>query len=311
VTQKEGKLSPSSSLADCLKLLRLEAQVITKTIFIIDTLDECDVTGGHRNEFLIGLRSLRSQVHILLTSRFDASIERGLEFDPGTEAQANNNDVKLYINHRLAREPQLASHIKKDTKLGTTISYVVTSTTSGMFLLVRLHLNALSMEDNRKSLRRAILRLPTHLDTMYDQTTQRIRTQIHQRSSRAEQVLSWLSCSIGPLTAVELQTALAVEEGDKDLDDEAIPEEDTPVSVCAGLVSVDSESNVIRLVHQSTREYLERRRISYLPSAQFDIAKTCVSYPCFDTFESGELPSLEEVKRRMRISPLFKCTALY
>jgi hypothetical protein len=129
-------------------------------------------------------------VHILVTSRFDASIERGLEFDPGTEIQANNNDVKLYINHRLACEPQLASHIKKDTKLGTTISDVVTSTASGMFLLVRLHLNALSMEDNRKSLRRAILRLPTDLDIMYDQTIQRIRTQIRQRSSRAEQILS-------------------------------------------------------------------------------------------------------------------------
>jgi hypothetical protein len=94
------------------------------------------------------------------------------------------------------------------------------------------------------------------------------------------------------------------------LDDEAIPEEDTPVSVCACLVSVDSESNVIRLVHHSTREYLERRRISYLPSAQFDIAKTCVTYHYFDTFKIGELPSLEEVKHRMRISPLFKCAAL-
>jgi hypothetical protein len=117
VTQKEAQLSPTSSLADCLNLLRLEAQVIIKTIFIIDTLDECDVTGGHRNEFLIGLRSLRSQVHILVTSRFDASIERELEFDSSTEIQANNDDVKLYINHHLAREPQLASHIKKDTKV--------------------------------------------------------------------------------------------------------------------------------------------------------------------------------------------------
>jgi hypothetical protein len=126
----------------------------------------------------------------VVTSRFDASIELGLEFDSSTEIQANNNDVKLYINHHLAREPQLASHIKKDTKLGTTISDVATSTASAMLLLVRLHLNALAMEDKRKSLRRAILRLPTDLDTMYDQTIQRIRTQIHQRSSRAEQVLS-------------------------------------------------------------------------------------------------------------------------
>jgi hypothetical protein len=95
------------------------------------------------------------------------------------------------------------------------------------------------------------------------------------------------------------------------LDDEAIPDEDTLVSVCAGLVSVDSESNVIRFVHHTTREFLERRRISYLPSAQFDIAKTCVTYPWFDTFEIGELPSLEEVKHRMRISLLFKCAALH
>jgi hypothetical protein len=37
------------------------------------------------------------------------------------------------------------------------------------------------------------------------------------------------------------------------------------VSVCAGLVTIDEESNIIRLVHHTTQEYFERSQNSPAP----------------------------------------------
>ena len=42
------------------------------------------------------------------------------------------------------------------------------------------------------------------------------------------------------------------------LDEENLPEIEDMVSVCAGLVTIDEESNIIRLVHYTTQEYFER-----------------------------------------------------
>jgi hypothetical protein len=58
-------------------------------------------------------------------------------------------------------------------------------------------------------------------------------------------------------------------------------------SVCAGLVTIDEESDIIRLIYYTTQEYFERTQTRWFPSAQTDIATTCLTYLSFDTFESG------------------------
>jgi chemotaxis receptor (MCP) glutamine deamidase CheD len=55
-----------------------------------------------------------------------------------------------------------------------------------------------------------------------------------------------------PLTTVELQHALIVEPGDTELSEDNLAEVEDIVSVCAGLVIVDKESNIIRIVHYIT-----------------------------------------------------------
>ena len=59
------------------------------------------------------------------------------------------------------------------------------------------------------------------------------------------------------------------------------------ISVCAGLVAVDKESSIIRLVHYTTQEYFERVRMEWNPGAQEEIAVTCLTYLSFDVFRSG------------------------
>jgi hypothetical protein len=67
----------------------------------------------------------------------------------------------------------------------------------------------------------------------------------------------------------------------------AITKTDLMVSVSAGLVAIDEESNVARLVHYTAQEYFNRTRTEWFPNAQTDITKTCVTYLSFDAFKTG------------------------
>jgi len=66
------------------------------------------------------------------------------------------------------------------------------------------------------------------------------------------------------------------------LDEEALPEEEILIDVCAGLVTIDKEAYTIRLVHYTAQEYFFRIRDTLFPSAQKEISRTCLRYLCLD-----------------------------
>lgn len=80
----------------------------------------------------------------------------------------------------------------------------------------------------------------------------RIEGQVKDQEKLPKQTLSWITCAKRPLTSFELQTALAVDAGDSYLHKDGLPGIEDVVSVCAGLVTVDDESKIIRLVHYTT-----------------------------------------------------------
>ena len=88
-----------------------------------------------------------------------------------------------------------------------------------------------------------------------------------------------------PLRMLELQYAVSIEPGDKDLDEEALPDEDYLLSVCAGLVTVDVQSSVIRLVHYTAQECFERNGDNLFPNAETELAATCMTYVSFDVID--------------------------
>lgn len=83
----------------------------------------------------------------------------------------------------------------------------------------------------------------------------RIQLQVHpQHRKLAKQVIAWISCAKRPLTSAELEHALAVNTGESEFDKENISSVEDMVRFCAGLVIVDKESGIIRLVHYTTQE---------------------------------------------------------
>jgi ankyrin repeat protein len=124
------------------------------------------------------------------------------------------------------------------------------------------------------------------LDFTYDQALQRIEAQSGDQCL-AKDALAWITFARRPLRTAELQYALAIETDQDTFDSENISELEDIVVACAGLVTVDAESNVIRLVHYTTQEYLVRTAETWLPEAQARITGSCITCLSFRGSESG------------------------
>ena len=146
-------------------------------------------------------------------------------------------------------------------------------------------------------------------DRAYQNAMERIEAQVGDQGELAKQVLSWITCAERPLTTSELQHALAVEVGEPKLDKENLPQLEDMVSVCAGLVTVDEQSSIIRLVHYTTQEYFKRTRQHWFPDAETNITKTCITYLSFAVFGSGFCESDDEFEKRLQLNPLYDYAA--
>jgi Ankyrin repeats (3 copies) len=138
---------------------------------------------------------------------------------------------------------------------------------------------------------------------------ERINGQVKDQEELAKQVLSWITCAKRPLATTELQYALGVEVGESRLDKDNLPEIEDMVSACAGLVTIDNESEIIRLVHYTTQEYFDRTRGKWFPDAQTNITIMCITYLSFDEFESGICQSDKEFEQRLQLNKLYNYAA--
>lgn len=180
------------------------------------------------------------------------------------------------------------------------------------FLLAQLHLDSLIGKRSPKAIRAALTNLPRGseaYDRAYEDAMERITGQVSDKKELAQQVLSWITCAKRPLTTIELRDALAVEIGESSLDKENFSEVDDMVSVCAGLVTVDTESSIIRLVHYTTQEYFERTQNDWFPNAETDMATICVTYLSFNIFETGPCLTDQQFEERLRLNPLYDYAA--
>lgn len=137
----------------------------------------------------------------------------------------------------------------------------------------------------------------------------RIKDQDPRRVGLANKILSWITFARRPLTILELRHAVAVKTGMSELNATYLPEINYMISICAGLVTVDHKSNVIRLIHYTTQEYLDRTQDYWFPDAQRSIASTCVTYLSFDAFEAGHCDTDEKFEERLQLNPFYEYAA--
>ncbi len=165
-----------------------------------------------------------------------------------------------------------------------------------------------------KNLKAALKDLPTglqQLEKAYDQTLARINSNDPDDVSLAKRVFYWIVNARRPLSAAELQAALAVKIGDSEPDEKNVVRIDETIALCAGLVTVDNETNAIRLIHFTTDEFFKHNGARWIADTSECIASTCLTYLSFQEFLSGPCKSAPEFETRHTRHPFLSYAATH
>jgi len=281
-------------------MLELFAKVsssIERVYICVDAVDE--LLPQDRSDFLRALRQIiqdAPNARLFLTGR--PYIRRELD-DYIMEGShvinifADQGDIARYVGRKIgddnARDPDLMTEDLKNDIMKTMLEKASEKQLYSKFgsligilrrlLLVALNIEAILGESSlamRKKMLKLVAATGVDLNSVYDQTLNRIREQKGDRSRLGMEVLMWVSYSERPLRVDELCHALAVEMGSTDLDPENTRPQDTVLASCLGLAVVDKETSTVRLIHYTLQEYLSRSSI--FPDAHKTPGQTCLTY---------------------------------
>jgi hypothetical protein len=187
------------------------------------------------------------------------------------------------------------------------------------FLLARVYVESLQDLSSVKAVKTALKRLQQDsnasdnkimaLDRAYQNTLKRIDSRSAGSRKFAMRILSWITYAVRPLSMIELQHALATEINESELDEDNIPDVEYIISICAGLLNVDKESNLIRLIHHTAQEYLERTKDTWFPKVQDDMTMTTLIYLSFDRFSSNIYENAKDLEELLSEYPLYDYAA--
>ncbi|KFZ20700.1 hypothetical protein V502_03054, partial [Pseudogymnoascus sp. VKM F-4520 (FW-2644)] len=304
-SHKKNKTRPTFN--ELSSALQSVAALYSRCFIVVDALDECQASDGCRTKLLTEILALeaKSRASIFSTSRFIPEIHEQFKNSMRLEIRASDQDVQRYIDGHMSQLPRCA--LRSSVMQGE-IKAAIVQAVNGMFLLAQLYFDSLKDKKSPKAMRTALKDLSTGndaYDDAYNDAMKRIEGQLDGDEKLAKQVLSWITCAKRPLTTSELEHALAVELGESQFDEENLSPIEDMVSVCAGLVTVDEESAIIRLVHYTTQEYFERTQKLWFPDAENYITKICVTYISFKDFEIGICQDDEELEERLQSNPLY------
>lgn len=183
-------------------------------------------------------------------------------------------------------------------------------------LLPVLQLKHLQGLFSKSQIRKALRTMPKDPFSMYDTTIERIKRQGTQRSELALTVLGWISHAQRPLLIDELRNALAVDfsesenyERVRQVDVDNLVRPQLLVDICAGLITIEQESKIVRLVHFTTQEYFNKNSDLYFPDVPAKITGTCLTYLLIDEFEEGPCLRKESLQKRLDQYPFYEYAA--
>ncbi|KAL7924627.1 ankyrin repeat-containing domain protein, partial [Trichoderma austrokoningii] len=310
------------SADEILKTLQSVAATYSRCLIIVDALDECQPFNECGKRFLSYIFNLQANTatNLFATARPIPDIEAQFKMPLlRRDILASTEDVRLYLDGHMSDLPRC---VEKKPDLQEEIKAEIASAVEGMFLLAQLYLDSLKDKTSIKQVKSALEQFKRQrqlgpgeenkrkiLEQAYKQAMDRINYQMPGIQVLGKATLAWITCAKRKLTTSELQHALAVEVGSTKFDRDNLPEIEDMVSACAGLVTIDEKSNIIRLVHYTTQEYFERTQQAWFPDAETEITKTCVTYLSSSVFESGVCPNKYELQARLRSNLLYDYAA--
>ncbi|KAH8694435.1 hypothetical protein BGZ61DRAFT_352599, partial [Ilyonectria robusta] len=295
------------SFDDIWSTLQSVSALFAKVFIVVDALDEFQ-SADCRTRILSAIFDLQAKYNVKLfaTSRWVAEIVEKFEGSLTLPIRATDGDLKIYLDDRMKR---LQSFIVYDPALQMKIEARISDRADGMFLFAARLMDSLAEEPTEGHLNRALDSLPEKLNDTYEQSMGRIETLGRNRARLAKKILSWVIHAKRLLSTREIRIAAAVEPGQQGLEVGFVPSPETVGSLCAGLITIDTQRDVVRLAHQTTKEYFDQAKEKWFPSAESEIAVICVTYLSFNIFADGFCKTDNKFEERLQSHQLYDYAA--
>ncbi|KAK5056122.1 hypothetical protein LTR84_012675 [Exophiala bonariae] len=272
---------------DLLSVLRRVVSTYNRCFIVVDALDEADVQSQRTGFFQVldAIRGTGDMLRLLATARPHAISSVDRFHDPIMfDVVANPSDLRQYLNQTINEHPD--SEYTMDPELKEHILQTLCNNANGMFLLPALQIRTILDQITKADVKRTLRNLSTSLTAAFQSTIERISGLSTTRRELAFRTLMWISHARRPLDVRELQHAMAIRLEDPDLDRDNIPSLRTLLDCCCGLVEVDRESNIIRLVHHSLEEYLRDQKHGFFKDTNIVISNACLRYLSFSSVKT-------------------------
>lgn len=170
---------------------------------------------------------------------------------------------------------------------------------SHRFLIAALHINGLSDQRTLGDFNATLNKPPEDLPQVFNSAIERIKTRLSE-SDRvfSRHILTWLVYATRPMKVKELLHSFAITKAAKASDRHFDRPPEDLISVCEGLAFVNPRDEVVRLVHDSVQDLLQKAGLlSHEPYTM--MAQQCLKYLLCDDF-SERASRAEDVPERQR-----------
>ena len=220
----------------------------------------------------------------------DAELERYVQWEICKEI--NDYGSKSWDTRSFSIRPgmtRFGRKCQKDPGLLRRIPGIVVQKANGRFLYAKLFMDSLKSKQTFRHIQDTLDDFPDEVNDIYDGILQRISDQkVAADRILGLKALSRIVCAHRPLSLSELQHVLSVEPGATVFDRYLDYDQEEILSSTAGLVTVDSDKNAVRLVHTTLQEYFNQgdNRNRWFPRAEIEMAGACLTYLNFDDFST-------------------------
>ncbi|KAJ2931455.1 hypothetical protein H1R20_g5590, partial [Candolleomyces eurysporus] len=258
------------------------------TFLVVDALDEFD---DRKTLYPVLKQLVQAGWHVMVTSRSLPDISDAFRSYPQIEIEAAKSDLETYVAHRLTESDF-------DTISGNqSILASIVDKADGIFLLARLIMDRLLELTTVKEMRRFLEHMPSTVHDGYQSSLDRILALPTSRSSLALRIIGWITHAERRLQVTEVLHAFAFEEGSAEVDEDNIPSLKLVLQVCVGIVSTDTESATLGLIHSTAHDFF--RQLPQLQNTHLDIASTSIGYLSLPPLSTPS-PDLETLSGRLR-----------
>jgi hypothetical protein len=278
-----------------------------EVMIIIDALDECGNDRSRVVELLAILNADGFNIKTLFTSRLETDIEVQLQSYEKISIAATSSDLKLYVASEIESRSRKKLLRTRNPDLNKEIMDRLVEGAEGMFRWVTCQLDYLCELNTDKAIRKGLNSLPPTLFATYERILDRVNASNSDTQKLVQRVLTWIVCSKEPLSTKELLEAVSINEGDTELDHDAMPDEEGILNWCSSLVRRTPDGDRLELAHFTVEEFLRaidgsEPRSPYAmykispEEGNLPLAKLCLTYLLFEDFRENKRTEREELE---------------